>query len=225
MSGNEPHKEFKMSQEIIKINENVLVQGQNNVYFDTLDNFKKDYNDISISDIEYNKTLNLILRNNQKIELNSDDLELLNNIFENLENICLNKITREKEDYFNSLSLDDFKELKLSELKALSSMFEQTENKDMFLTSSLGFRVNADPKAIRNIDVLIYLNTKTFRDYDNIDRAVSETDLQVIKREISLNALNLYQQKWNFESQIKNSENIADLRDLEFSFEMLDFSK
>ena len=181
MSGNEPHKEFKMSQEIIKINENVLVQGQNNVYFDTLDNFKKDYNDISISDIEYNKTLNLILRNNQKIELNSDDLELLNNIFENLENICLNKITREKEDYFNSLSLDDFKELKLAELKTLSSMFEQTENKDMFLTSSLGFRVNADPKAIRNIDVLIYLNTKTFRDYDNIDRTVSETDLQVIK--------------------------------------------
>lgn len=214
-----------MSQEIIKINENVLVQGQNKQYFDTLDNFKKDYADISISDIEYNKTLNLILRNNQKIELNSDDLELLNDIFENLENICLNKITREKEEYFNSLSLDDFKELKLSELKTLSSMFERTENPNMFVRSSLGFRVNADPKAIRNIDVLIYLNTKTFRDYDNIDRTVSETDLQVIKREISLNALNLYQQKWNFESQIKNSENIDDLKDFEFSFEMLDFSE
>lgn len=214
-----------MSQEIIKINENVLVQGQNNVYFDTLDNFKKDYDDISISDIEYNKTLNSILRNNQKIELNSDDLELLNNIFENLEKICLNKITREKEDYFNSLSLDDFKKLKLSELKTISSTFEKTENPNMFVRSSLGFRVNADPKAIRNIDVLIYLNAKTFRDYDNIDRTVSETDLQVIKREISLNALNLYQQKWNFESQIKNSENIDDLKDFEFSFEMLDFSK
>lgn len=214
-----------MSQEIIKINENVLVQGQNKQYFDTLDNFKKDYADISISDIEYNKTLNLILRNNQKIELNSDDLELLNDIFENLENICLNKITREKEEYFNSLSLDDFKELKLSELKTLSSMFERTENPNMFVRSSLGFRVNADPKAIRNIDVLIYLNTRIFRDYDNIDRTVSETDLQVIKREISLNALNLYQQKWNFESQIKNSENIDDLKDFEFSFEMLDFSE
>lgn len=214
-----------MSQEIIKINENVLVQGQNKQYFDTLDNFKKDYADISISDIEYNKTLNLILRNNQKIELNSDDLELLNDIFKNLENICLNKITREKEEYFNSLSLDDFKKLKLSELKTLSSMFERTENPNMFVLSSLGFRVNADPKAIRNIDVLIYLNTRIFRDYDNIDRTVSETDLQVIKREISLNALNLYQQKWNFESQIKNSENIDDLKDFEFSFEMLDFSK
>lgn len=214
-----------MSQEIIKINENVLVQGQNKQYFDTLDNFKKDYADISISDIEYNKTLNLILRNNQKIELNSDDLELLNDIFENLENICLNKITREKEEYFNSLSLDDFKELKLSELKTLSSMFERTENPNMFVRSSLGFRVNADPKAIRNIDVLIYLDTRIFRDYDNIDRTVSETDLQVIKREISLNALNLYQQKWNFESQIKNSENIDDLKDFEFSFEMLDFSE
>lgn len=214
-----------MSQEIIKINENVLVQSQNNVYFDTLDNFKKDYNDISISDIEYNKTLDLILRNNQKIELNSADLELLNDIFENLENICLNKRTREKEDYLNSLSLDDFKKLKLSELKTLSSMFERTENPNMFVRSSLGFRVNADPKAIRNIDVLIYLNARIFRDYDNIDRTVSENDLQVIKREISLNALNLYQQKWNFESQIKNSENIDDLKNFEFSFEMLDFSK
>ena len=214
-----------MYQEIIKINENVLVQGQNKQYFDTLDNFKKDYADISISDIEYNKTLNLILRNNQKIELNSDDLELLNDIFENLENICLNKITREKEEYFNSLSLDDFKKLKLSELKTLSSMFERTENPNMFVRSSLGFRVNADPKAIRNIDVLIYLNTRIFRDYDNIDRTVSETDLQVIKREISLNALNLYQQKWNFESQIKNSESIDDLKNFEFSFEMLDFSE
>ena len=122
-------------------------------------------------------------------------------------------------------TLEELREQKLNELSSQASRFEQTENKDMFLTSSLGFRVNADPKAIRNIDVLIYLNTKTFRDYDNIDRTVSETDLQVIKREISLNALNLYQQKWNFESQIKNSENIADLRDLEFSFEMLDFSK
>ena len=122
-------------------------------------------------------------------------------------------------------TLEELREQKLNELSSEASRFEQTENKDMFLTSSLGFRVNADPKAIRNIDVLIYLNTKTFRDYDNIDRTVSETDLQVIKREISLNALNLYQQKWNFESQIKNAENIDDLKDLEFSFEMLDFSK
>lgn len=137
----------------------------------------------------------------------------------------MNKRTREKEDYLNSLSLEDFKELKLSELKTLSSKFEQTENPKMFVFSSLGFKVNADPKAIRNIDVLIYLNAKTFRDYDNIDRTVSETDLQVIKREISLNALNLYQQKWNFESQIKNSENIDDLKNFEFSFEMLDFSE
>ena len=52
-------------------------------------------------------------------------------------------------------TLEELRERKLNELSSKASRFEQTENKDMFVTSSLGFRVNADPKAKRNIDTLI----------------------------------------------------------------------
>lgn len=121
-------------------------------------------------------------------------------------------------------SIKELKEQKLNELNSQASQFEQTENKDMFLTSSLGFRVNADPKAKRNIDTLIELQVQTFRDYDNvIHNDITVQDLETIKREISLNAVNLYNQKWTMESEINSLETIEDIKNYEIKFEMLKF--
>ena len=123
-------------------------------------------------------------------------------------------------------SLEALKEEKLKELSSKASQFEQTENKNMFLKSSLGFRVNADPKAKRNIDTLIELQVQTFRDYDNvIHNDITVQDLETIKREISLNAVNLYNQKWTIEAEIKSLETIEAVKNYEIKFEMLNFTK
>lgn len=122
-------------------------------------------------------------------------------------------------------TLEELREQKLNDLSSKASRFEKTENKDMFLTSSLGFRVNADPKAKRNIDTLIELQVQTFRDYDNVTHTdITVQDLETIKREISLNAVNLYKQKWAYADQIKACESIEELDRIDLNFTMLDFS-
>lgn len=128
--------------------------------------------------------------------------------------------------YAPKKSLEEFKEEKLKELSSKASQFEQTENKNMFFTSVLGFRVNADSKAKRNIDTLIELQVQTFRDYDNvIHNNITVQDLETIKREISLNAVNLYNQKWTIEAEIKSLETIEAVKNYEIKFEMLNFTK
>lgn len=123
------------------------------------------------------------------------------------------------------VDIEDVRNAKLLEISRIAGSFEQTENKDMVLTSSLGFRVNADPKAKRNIDTLIELRVQVFRDYDNQDQSVTLEDLETIKREISLNALNLYNQKWTMQAQVMALETIEDIKNYEIKFEMLNFNK
>jgi len=123
-------------------------------------------------------------------------------------------------------SLEELREQKLNELNSQASQFNQTKNMNMFVTSSLGFRVNADPEAKRNIETLIELQVPTFRDYDNeIHTDISVQDLETIRREISLNAVNLYNQKWTMESEINSLESVEDIENYEIKFEMLDFTK
>ena len=122
-------------------------------------------------------------------------------------------------------SLEEIKAQKLTELNSLSSELEQTENKQMVVTSSLGFRVNADPKAKRNIDTLIELGIPTFRDYDNEDHLdMTIDDLKTIKREISMNAVNLYNQKWVMEEEIKSLKTVEEVNNYRITFQMLNFN-
>lgn len=128
-----------------------------------------------------------------------------------------------KEPYMPSL--EEIKAQKLAELNSLSSELERTENKKMVVTSSLGFRINADPKAKRNIDTLIELEVSTFRDYDNeIHLDMTIDNLKTIKREISMNAVNLYNQKWVMEEEIKSLKTVEELNNYRITFEMLDFN-
>ena len=128
-----------------------------------------------------------------------------------------------KEPYMPSL--EEIKAQKLAELNSLSSELEKTENKQMVVTSSLGFRVNADPKAKRNIDTLIELGIPTFRDYDNEDHSDMTTDnLKTIKREISMNAINLYNQKWVMEEEIKSLKTVEEINNYHITFQMLNFN-
>ena len=120
--------------------------------------------------------------------------------------------------------LEEFKKDKLQELSQKSSAFEQTENKEMYIVSSLGYKVNADPKALRNIEVLIDLGVTQFRNYDNETVEVTTDNLKTIKSEISINSVKLYQQKWAFEDLINKAETKEELDAIEIKFTMKDFT-
>ena len=120
--------------------------------------------------------------------------------------------------------LEEFKKEKLKELSQKSSAFEQTENKEMYIVSSLGYKVNADPKALRNIEVLIDIGITQFRNYDNETVEVTTDNLKTIKSEIGINTVRLYQQKWAFEDLINKAKTKEELDAIEIKFEMLDFS-
>ena len=92
----------------------------------------------------------------------------------------------------------------------------------MYITSSLGFKVNADANSLENVNTLIDLNANIFRDFDNEIHKVSLDDLKIIKSEIQQNVVNLYQQKWKYEEIIKKAS-ISELKELKLNFEMLDF--
>lgn len=124
-----------------------------------------------------------------------------------------------------STELDRAKALKLYELSTQALAFEQTENKEMYIISSLGYKVNADTKALRNINVLISQKVTQFKVYDNTLKPVTVDELKIIKSEIEQNALNLYQQKWTFEDLINKAETKEELDAIEIKFTMKDFSK
>ena len=121
--------------------------------------------------------------------------------------------------------LEEFKKDKLRELDQKSSAFEQTENKEMYIVSSLGFKVNADPKALRNIDVLISQKVTQFKVYDNALKLVTIDELKIIKSEIEQNALNLYHQKWKYEDMVNNAGSLEELNQIDIDFKMLDFTE
>lgn len=126
--------------------------------------------------------------------------------------------------YDDTEKFENAKNAKLQELEQKSSAFEQTENKLMYVVSSLGFKVNADPKALRNIDVLISQKVTQFKVYDNTLKPVTVEELKIIKSEIEQNALNLYHQKWDFEDMVNNAGSIEELNQIDIDFKMLDFS-
>ena len=121
-------------------------------------------------------------------------------------------------------TLDELKSDKLAELSTKASSFEQTENKEMYIISSLGYKVNADPKALRNIKVLIELGVTQFRKYDNENVEVTTDNLKTIKSEISINSVKLYQQKWAMQDLINKAETIEELNAIEIKFTMMDFT-
>lgn len=121
-------------------------------------------------------------------------------------------------------TLDELKSDKLAELSTKASSFEQIENKEMYIISSLGYKVNADPKALRNIEVLIDLGVTQFRNYDNENVEVTTDNLKTIKSEIGINSVKLYQQKWAMQDLINKAETIEELNSIEIKFTMMDFT-
>ena len=113
------------------------------------------------------------------------------------------------------------KELKLAEL---ATAFEKA-SANAGCQSSLGFEINADEIANRNIEGLTLVlqpgESALFRAYDNSFHNVTREQLETMRREIVKNSQWLYQAKWTLETQIRTAETVEALEAIMVSPEAL----
>lgn len=114
-------------------------------------------------------------------------------------------------------------DLKLKEKKEELKTKFSTASSDAHCTSSLGFEINADETANRDIRGLIDTTedgeVTLFRDYDNQFHEVSLDNLKVMLKEVIQNAKMLYQKKWSFEQQITSCTTIEELENIIIDFD------
>lgn len=131
------------------------------------------------------------------------------------------------------LSLEQLKEKKLYQVEVLSAKFEENLNKDMYFTSSLGFKCNGDRRTRSNIeDLIIFFDvqatgepkTINYRDYDNQTRQLTKEQLQTLYVEHVTNGQNLYNQKWSLQESINSAGSLEDLNRINIVFNMTDFT-
>ena len=122
-------------------------------------------------------------------------------------------------------SLEELKNEKQQEISNYANRFEQNKCDEMFITSSLGFRANADRRSLQNVENLIRIGQSTvFKDYDNQFHSITVQDLETLAMEISVNGSNLYSQKFQMQMAVMNFTTIQELENFEISFTMMDFT-
>lgn len=132
--------------------------------------------------------------------------------------------------YAPKKTLKMFKNEKLNDIKSISDSFRtQLINKDMYIKSSLGFIVDADKDSQDNVQGLIDILpndelTIQYRDRDNEIHNLNKSQLETILKEMKLNGVELFNQKWGLESQIENARSESELNQIDLTFQMKDFS-
>jgi hypothetical protein len=121
--------------------------------------------------------------------------------------------------------LEELKAQKFAQISAEAHKYSQYECENMYLTSSKGFRINADRKAQDNLKGLIGIGlTCKFKDYDNeFHSGTTVEDLNVMLLECYQNGALMYQKKFDYEAQVVNAQSKDDLN-FDVVFEMADFS-
>ena len=102
--------------------------------------------------------------------------------------------------------LEEARTEKLAELEAAFN----TASHKAHCTSSVGFKIDADEIANRNIEGLVLVmqpeETTLFRAYDNTFHEVTREQLETMRKEIVVNSQYLYQAKWTMEARIRAAE-------------------
>ena len=122
-------------------------------------------------------------------------------------------------------TIEELKAKKLAEISAEAHKYSQYECGEMYLTSSKGFRINADGRAQDNLKGLIALGvTCRFKDYDNeFHPGTTVEDLNLMLLECYKNGAMLYQKKFEYEDMVANAKSREELY-FDVVFDMADFS-
>lgn len=127
---------------------------------------------------------------------------------------------------FNSLDEynNEFNRLKKNLETWLKIRFKLSQESS-HLISSLGFEVNADETANRNIDGLIKLLTADstitsvqFCAYDNTFHGVTLDNLKTLQKELILFGNQLYAKKWTYRMGISSATTLKDLQAIDIAF-------
>ena len=117
---------------------------------------------------------------------------------------------------------------KYETLSSVSSKYQAWGCSDMYVTSSLGFKVNADQCSQNNISVLIGLlddkSTTSFKLYDNTFKVLNKSQLQTLLKECQQNGLALYQQKFAIQAEIAKATTKEELDAIVIDFVNADYS-
>ena len=129
-------------------------------------------------------------------------------------------------------SVEACKAMLLSQVDKETSKFEDNLNKEMYFTSSLGFKVNGDRRTKDNLqDLVTFFDLQAvegkiqYRDYDNNDQSLTKEQLQTLLTEHVVNGQSLYTKKWQLQSEIKAAQDFDSLSQIKIEFPMNDFSK
>lgn len=129
-----------------------------------------------------------------------------------------------------SVSYKPLEEIKNIRYKQIEERFNKIST-TAYITSSYGFRVDANEVANRNVEGLLKVmkadneETVLFKDYDNNFHNVTLEELEKIQLEIIKNGQNLYKQKWNFISDIASMTKELEVIAYNISYKNMDFSK
>lgn len=124
--------------------------------------------------------------------------------------------------------------LKARKLTLLERAFMQWYEVDAVCTSSLGFVVDSDVRAVTDVSGLITVAESTpeeqrqnvaFMDHENQPHMLNLDQLNVLRLEIIQNGQSAYQQKWAMRESINGAQSAEDLDAIEIKFNGLDFSK
>ena len=157
---------------------------------------------------------------NHKFILIDDDLQRLKNTLPFMPKYSVEQIGTYDEDQIEQghdgtwyekghapqRPLEEARTEKLAELEAAFD----TASREAHCTSSVGFEIDADEIANRNIEGLVLVmqpeETTLFRAYDNTFHEVTREQLETMRKEIVVNSQYLYQAKWTMEAQIQAAE-------------------
>lgn len=148
-------------------------------------------------------------------QISKDDVEVSDvNNWHYLKSKCPHKT---EEDKFNEAKQNKLSELKKTADSALNGAY---------VVSSLGFKADANPAAVRDLEGLVVIGADSvmFCDYENNFHPLNKEQVLTLQREVLLNGQNMYAQKWTIRQQINEAESIEALNNIQIEFTMLDFS-
>ena len=129
-----------------------------------------------------------------------------------------------------TLSFKPLEEIKNIRYKQIEERFNKAST-SAFITSSYGFRVDANDVANRNVEGLLKVmkadneESVLFKDYDNNFHNITLEELEKIQLEIIRNGQNLYKQKWTFQNDISLMTEESKVIAYNISYKNMDFSK
>ena len=116
--------------------------------------------------------------------------------------------------------LEEARTEKLAELEAAFD----TASREAHCTSSVGFEINADETANRNVSSLIVAmeangeDSVLFCAYDNTFHEVTLDQLRIMQIEIITHARAVYARKWALREAIEAAQSVVELESLSISF-------